>query len=167
MNKKKLEKVLKSHAEWVKDNSKGERANLRWANLREADLSWADLREADLSGTKGLPTAKEFLAQFKHTKKGMIVYKAIGETYRPSPVYWKIAEGEFLEEVVNRVPTDNCGCGVNFATLDWIKKEFENKEIDIWECLILWEDMADVVVPYNTDGKARCARLQLVRKVQE
>jgi len=31
----------------------------------------------------------------------------------------------------------------------------------------LWEDLADVVVPYNTDGKARCARLQLIEPLEK
>jgi len=36
----------------------------------------------------------------------------------------------------------------------------------LWECLILFEDAPDIVVPYNTDGKARCGRLQLIKKIK-
>jgi hypothetical protein len=48
-----LKKILAKHAEWIKDNSKGEMANLSSADLRLADLSsadlrWANLRSADL-----------------------------------------------------------------------------------------------------------------------
>jgi Family of unknown function (DUF5758)/Pentapeptide repeats (8 copies) len=45
-----IKKVLQDHAAWLKDPSKGKRANLRSANLRSADLYGADLRSADLDG---------------------------------------------------------------------------------------------------------------------
>jgi hypothetical protein len=111
-------------------------------------------------------TAKSYLSQFKTDKSGIIVYKAIGNTYQSPPEYWDIKPDSFLEEVVNPVRTVDCGSGVNFATLDWVKKQFEDRDTTIWMCRILWEDLADVVVPYNTDGKARCARLQLIKKLK-
>lgn len=53
-----LNKILKKHMRWIVDGSDGEKACLRWVNLREAflkgadlrnvNLSWADLTEADL-----------------------------------------------------------------------------------------------------------------------
>ena len=48
MNKKELDSILKNHKLWLSDNSKGERANLLYADLRYADLLYADLRYADL-----------------------------------------------------------------------------------------------------------------------
>jgi len=30
--------------------------------------------------------------------------------------------------------------------------------------LLAWRDLPDVVVPYGTDGKARCSRLMLLEK---
>ena len=44
---KELDKVLKQHALWLDDRSKGECANLWCANLRGANLSGADLRGAN------------------------------------------------------------------------------------------------------------------------
>ena len=44
-----LQVILAGHKEWLKDNTKGKRADLRDANLRDADLSDANLRYADLS----------------------------------------------------------------------------------------------------------------------
>ena len=45
--------ILEAHHRWLNNDPYGQRADLRWANLREADLReadlrWADLREADL-----------------------------------------------------------------------------------------------------------------------
>ena len=187
MDTKEIKEILEKHAKWLKDEPGGDRAdlssadlsladlrlanlrsaNLSSANLRSADLSSADLSSANLSGSKGITTARIYLAQFEKDKKGIIVYKAIGNTYQAPPAYWDIKPNSFLEEVVNPLRTIDCGSGVNFATLDWIKKNFKNTTI--WKCRILWEDMADVVVPYNIDGKARCARLQLIEplKVEE
>jgi hypothetical protein len=53
ISKEELARILKEHAEWLDDSSKGARAdlswaNLSWANLRSANLSWADLRSANL-----------------------------------------------------------------------------------------------------------------------
>jgi len=44
-----LQVILAGHKEWLKDNTKGKRANLRDADLSYADLSYAALRDADLS----------------------------------------------------------------------------------------------------------------------
>ena len=52
---KTLTEILELHKLWLEDNTKGQRANLRYANLRYADLRhanlrYADLRHADLQG---------------------------------------------------------------------------------------------------------------------
>jgi len=143
-------------------------SNLSWSDLSGSDLSGSDLSGSNLSGSNlsracGLLDPSAWLQHnFDYSPTGILVYKAIGNTYYEIPIYWKIEEGEFIEEVVNRIPTDDCGCGVNFATLDWIKKQDLS---DIWVCLIHYRDLPGVIVPYNTDGKARCSRLQLLRKI--
>jgi len=192
MNKKELKEILEKHLKWLNDEPGGEKANLSYANLSganlsdanlsyanliranlsganlsDANLSYANLIRANLSGSKGIMTAKSYLSRFETDKSGIIVYKAIGNTYQSQPEYWDIKPDSFLEEVVNSVRTVDCGSGVNFATLDWIKKEFADRDTTIWKCRILWEDFADVVVPYNTDGKARCARLQLIKPLED
>ena len=43
-----ITEIQKNHTKWLRDTSKGARANLRRANLRHADLRDADLRGADL-----------------------------------------------------------------------------------------------------------------------
>jgi len=141
-------------------------ANLRSANLSYADLSSANLSCADLSSAKNLINKyKEFIKSFKFNKKGLIVYKGIGKTQYPLNKSWEIKEGAYLQENVNFNKTDNCGCGVNFGTIDFIKSKYPNSVI--WECLIEFEDMCEIVVPYNTDGKARCGRLKLVKIIKE
>ena len=45
-----LAKILKEHAEWLEDESKGNCANLERANLERAHLEWANLEGANLKG---------------------------------------------------------------------------------------------------------------------
>ena len=186
-----IAKILDIHAKWLNDEEGGQRANLIGANLigadlsgadlrgadlrranlsradlRRANLSGADLRDADLSGAKGLTNAVDFFDKnFAKSDNGYIVYKRLGGSpthYSPRPE-WIIEEGAILEEVANPNRQDECGCGVNFGTLDYCKKN--STAADLWECLIEWKDLLGVVVPYNTDGKARCERLKLVKRI--
>jgi uncharacterized protein YjbI with pentapeptide repeats len=136
-------------------------ADLRGADLRGADLSNADLRGANLSGAQGIPTAAEWLKQFKHDEQGIIVYRAQNGEYA-HPEHWRFAPGEYLTETPNPDRATECGCGVSFATLEWAQNKYAGPH---WKCRIHWIDLADVIVPFNTDGKARCAKLQLIKKL--
>ena len=49
------------------------------------------------------------------------------------------------------------------APLDWVKRR---NETGIWKVLIRWEWLPGVCVPYNTDGKIRCERVQLLEIVE-
>ena len=140
-------------------------ANLTGAKLRRADLTEADLTEADLSGALGLLSQSEWmLKNFKRSSEGYIIYKDIESTFYDKPQGWKFAKNSILTENCNPNRTDACGCGVNFATLDWIKNNSNN---EAWQCLIKWQDLPGIVVPYNTDGKARCERLKLIKPYKE
>ena len=139
-------------------------ANLQDANLRGANLRGAYLEGANLSSAKGLLSASAWMADnFEHTKDGYVVYKTFGMHYRP-PVGWTQEPGAVIEEVPNPCRVNDCGCGVNFATLSWVKAK-NAKRSPIWECLLKWEDLPDVVVPYHTDGKVRCAKLTLIKQI--
>jgi hypothetical protein len=152
-------------------------ANLRRADLIDADLSNSDLSNSDLSGanlsSSDLSGAKNifsagawFSGNFKKNddNTGFVVYKGIGKTCYAIPAHWVISEGSFIEEIANPVVTVECGCGVNFGTLEYIREYHADAE-QIWECLLLFEDMAGLIVPWNTDGKCRCERLQLVKQI--
>jgi hypothetical protein len=131
--------------------------------LIRANLSGANLSGADLSGAKNLLSSTAWmLSAFNTNKHGVIVYKAQNAQYE-SPKHWDWSPGKYLTEVPNLLPTVECGCGVNFATLEWIKKN--HSESVIWECLIEWIDLTETVAPYNTDGKARCAKLKLIKQL--
>lgn len=140
-------------------------ADLRGSNLCGSNLSGSDLCSADLSGAIGLISAADWLsANFKADELGILVYKVFGHLKTP-PKHWIIEPSSVITEVVNPCRTTECGCGINFATLDWIMSEVPVYEkLGLWTCRIAWIDLADVVVPYNTDGKARCGRMTLLSK---
>ena len=139
------------------------RADLSGADLSGAALSGANLSGADLSGSKGLLDAINYMeAHFERTDEGYIVYKIFGENYS-APELWKIEPGEIIEETVNCDRTTECGCGINVAPLEWVRRNGFNQP---YKLLIRWEWLPGVVVPYNTDGKIRCSKAQILEAVE-
>ena len=139
------------------------RADLRRANLSDAVLRRANLSDAVLSGSKGLLDAINYMeAHFERTDDGYIVYKTFGENYR-APESWKIEPGEIIEEAVNCDRTTECGCGINVAPLEWVRRNGCNQP---YKLLIRWEWLPGVVVPYNTDGRIRCSKAQILEAVE-
>ena len=142
-------------------------ADLYGADLSGADLYGADLSRANLSGAKGLKNLDAlewFRKNFKKTKHGVIVYKCFQGTFAPNPG-WRIEIGAILTEICGPMPTDECACGLNFATLEWVRANHPGKII--WRCLIRWAWLPGVVIPWNTDGKARCSKLMLLRPLKD
>lgn len=142
-------------------------ANLRCADLCNADLSGANLRNANLSGATGLLSAVDYMtAHFERTSDGYIAYKIFGREFNV-PDSWNIEKGSVITENVNFDRTIKHACGINVASLEWMKKTYgcKNYDIenyDIWKVLIRWEWLCGVCVPYNTDGNIRCERVELV-----
>jgi hypothetical protein len=139
------------------------KANLSDAHLAMADLIGADLSDTNLSGARGLLRSSDFMSKFNFTADGVEVYKRLGATEYSAPDHWTIKENAVLTEECNSVRTCDCGCGINFGTKEWCNSHYTS--CDLWLCVIQWIDLCDVVVPYNTDGKARCSRLKLIRKL--
>lgn len=137
---------------------------LIYADLRRANLAGANLSGANLSGCVGLVDPTDYIDDhFEKSPHGYIVYKVFGGIYRV-PEYWEIEQNSIIAETVDFDRCCDCGCGINVATLDWIKQNFMNEEI--WKCLIEWPWLAGVCVPYNTDGKIRASKIRLLEIVQ-
>lgn len=157
------------------------RANLSWANLSKANLSDADLRGANLSGTylrganlswanlsgaDGLLSTIDYLNEyFEKTTAGYIAYKTFSSAYKP-PEKWVVQPGSVITENVNYDRCCECGCGINVAPLEWVKNCYGGDGHDIWKVLIRFEWLVGVCVPYNTDGKIRCERVELLEIVK-
>jgi hypothetical protein len=138
-------------------------ADLNCADLRRADLSDADLSDADLSGAENLLSAIDYLdANFERTVDGYIAYKTFGGQYAP-PDKWVVKTGSIISETVNPDRCTDCGSGVNVAPIQWVKNNYNG---DIWKCLIRWAWLPGVIVPYMTDGKIRCERVELLEVIK-
>ena len=188
-----IKEILDLHGKWLRGEEGGVRADfynadLRYANLSNADLRYADLRyanlsnadlsnadlryanlsnadlsNADLSNVDGLLDAIDYLSEhFEKTDEGFIAYKTFGGQYEP-PKKWKIEPGSEIRESVNFDRCCDCGCGINVAPIAWVKNHYSG---DIWKVLIRYEWLAGVCVPYHTDGKIRCERVQLLEIVK-
>lgn len=133
-------------------------------SLQDAYLRSANLQDADLSAAKNIEKASDWI--IKHgikTKKGFIFYKTFGGQYAPS-TSWKIKNNQIIEENCNFSRTIGCGCGINIGTKDWVNKNYPKG--DVYEILIEFEWLAGVCVPYNTDGKIRCEKARILKKVK-
>ena len=148
-----------SRANLSRANLRG--ANLRRANLRRANLRRADLSGANLSGASGLLSPGAWMREHFAYDAGWIVYKSFC-VYHSAPGSWVMEPGSVIEEQCNPLPTSDCGCGVNVATLEWVRM---NAPGTIWKCRI--PEGESYVVPYNTDGNLRCWRLELIEIVEE
>ena len=157
-----ISKIINLHVKWLKNEPDGERADLRYANLRGADLRGADLSNAD-----GLLSAIDYLeSHFEKTSEGFIAYKTFGGEYNP-PEKWVLQAGSVITENVNFDRTRECGCGINVAPLSWVKTYYGRGDKDIWKVLIRYEWLVGVCVPYHTDGKIRCEKVELIEIVKE
>ena len=140
-------------------------ADLSRADLRGADLSRADLRGADLSRAEGVLSSIDFMNEhFEKIDEGYIAYKTFGTFYSINP-NWKIKVGEVIEENVNFDRNNECGCGINVATYNWIKTQ--TGDSPVYKVLIRNEWLMGVCVPYLSDGKIRCERVEILGVVDD
>ena len=187
-----LAEVVRLHGRWLRSEAGGVRADLSGGNLRGCNLSGSnlsgsdlsgcdlsgcnlsgcnlsgcnlsgrDLSGCDLSGCTNLLSQQAFMQDnFTHDRRGFIVYKTFNSQYT-APAAWVIKPGSIIEEVCNPDRCNDCGSGVNVATLEWVKR---NSSGTIWKCRIAWKDAPGIVVPYMTDGKIRTERVELIEVV--
>lgn len=137
-------------------------AVLRDADLRNVNLRGANLRYADLSGSIGLLSAIDYMKEnFERTSDGYIAYTMF-DMLQHVPERWNIERGSVISENVNFDRVFYCGCGINVASREWMRRNYGCNNHDIWKVLIRWEWLCGVCVPYNTDGNIRCERVELV-----
>lgn len=140
------------------------RANLMGCNLDGTVLRGANMCHTILNGAKNVHSPINYLKEhFEFTAEGLIAYKVFGYIYS-TPSYWRIEKGSVITENCNFNRNDLCGCGINVGTFNWVTHQCEG---EVWKVLIRWEWLPGVVVPYNTNGKIRCEKCELVEVVAE
>ena len=138
------------------------RANLTWANLTGADLTRANLTWANLTRAKNIsPERFTPLLMLKDQIGPIRAYKLVKANMEGSyngDIRYEIG-GEYTEQSPNTDPQEQCGRGINLATLDWCLKEWcHGYRVLIAEFFA--EDIA--AIPYGTDGKFRVRRCRIV-----
>ena len=142
-------------------------ADLYGANLSRANLSGADLYGASLSGATGInPYRTTDLLMLLDQPAPIVAYKLVTESGEghcrgginyldPERDSWEVADA-------NTNPAEQCGAGINVATLPWIMREWRAG----YRILKLQFTAADIAcIPTCTDGKFRLFRAQRVGEV--
>jgi len=137
-------------------------ADLWGANLGGANLRGADLGGADLRGAKGITPERVTPLLMLLDQPGLIrAYKLVtkdgigpfngGITYEVGKSY-KVKDADTDDK-------EQCGSGINVATLDWCLKEWTEG----YRVLIVEFTAKDIAaIPIATDGKFRLHRCKVV-----
>ena len=140
-------------------------ASLNWANLDGASLNWANLDGAkfsepiylsDLYSLKQLPK-DTILNYWKYIKDGKSPIQDSGK------IKYEVGK-TYTEKDCNNNEYENCGAGLNVATIFWCLKETVNdNDVELIQCQFKVSDI--VAIPYWTDGKFRVSKLKVIRKI--
>lgn len=139
-------------------------ADLRDADLRDADLCKANLGGADLRAATGLePERTTPLLMLLDQPDKIRLYKLTDSEgcspIHPSGKITYAVGGEYSADKANTDISEQCGAGINVATLDWCLRYHEvGYRIFIVEFTA--EDIA--CIPTATDGKFRLHRCKVV-----
>ena len=145
-------------------------ANLRYADLSSADLRYADLRSADLSYAN-LSYAKginKYLANDLYLlleQTGDIrAYKLVNSnnegTYNGGITY--IIGENYSVDDFNSDENDECGSGINLATLAWCLRYWQNG----YKILVAEFTKKDIVcIPISSDGKFRVKACKIIKEI--
>lgn len=127
-------------------------AIFRNTNFTNTNLERANIECAEFDNCIGLLDPSDWIEEnFDSDDEGIIVYKEFT---------WNMPRLNF--SMVHPSRTMLSGSGISFAPLAYLKTRGSSP---IFRCRILWRDAPSIVVPFNTEGVARCSRLQVIEKV--
>ncbi len=140
-----------------------EGANLRGADLRGADLEGADLRGARIEWVDILRSPLNIL---KYQKGTLTAYKYLRDDMKSPYHNFKYVIGkEYSTSDFDSNEFNNCGKGLNVATLEWCLKD-SKVQLNKFRYIEVEFKAEDIVaIPYWSDGKFRVRKLKVVREV--
>jgi hypothetical protein len=144
-------------------------SNLSGSDLSGSDLSYSNLRGSNLRGSVGVNKHLCTPLTMLIDQPGAIrLYKTVTadgygifrnpERCDKNGIIYRIGETVTVDEP-NTDDTEQCGAGVNVATLDWCMKEYKPG----MRILIVEFTAADIAcIPISTDGKIRLKSCKVV-----
>ena len=166
-----------------------QRADLRGAYLRGADLRGADLRGADLRGADlwgadlwgaDLQRANLWGADLrgamgcnKHRTTDLYIlldqpgkvraYKLVDKNgYGPYRNEIQYRTGQTYEAEINPDENEQCGAGINLATLPWCMSEWQPGYRILIAEFTIKDPATDICIPIASDGKFRVRKCKIV-----
>jgi hypothetical protein len=140
-------------------------ANLRGANLRGANLYGANLRGADLYGANGLKPEftddlRILLDQVGKIRAYKLVTADLESPIRGKQLTYEI--GSTVEADASTDESEQCGPGVNIATLPWCLRNWRTGH----RVLLVEFTAKDIAaIPHGTDGKFRVHKAKVIREI--
>ena len=137
-------------------------ANLSGADLMSANLIDADLIDADLRGAKGVNPFLICKLKFLRDQVGKIrAYKLVNHQCEgpiKGGIVYEIGK-EYIEPDFDDDEFNNCGKGINLATLDWCIREW----IEGFRIFVAEFTRKDIVaIPHTSDGKFRVKKCKII-----
>jgi hypothetical protein len=131
-------------------------------DLSRADFSWANLSGAALSRFCGFALNPTTPLRILLDQPGKIrAYKLVksdGEAPFNGGIHYDLDKSYQVEDA-NTDETVQCAAGINVATLDWCRKNWQVG----WRILVVEFEAKDIAaIPISTDGKFRLHRCKIV-----
>ena len=184
MDQTELTEILDKHQKWLREG-RGERANLRGADLWRADLKEADLEEADLGGADlkeanlgganlkradlrradlggaDLTDAKG-LVKLMGVEVGNKYWKRFDKGLNNNGYQFKVGLNELREgELFASDERVLCSSpGFHFGSRSWCATYYSDRPL---EAIIRIPDDAQINEPWATDGKASADRIEILQ----
>lgn len=164
-----LKIIIEKHRLWLKGDQGGERADLRGADLRRADLQRADLCGADLWGAD----LRGAMGCNKHRTTDLYIlldqpgkvraYKLVDKNgYGPYRNEIQYRTGQTYEAEINPDENEQCGAGINLATLPWCMSEWQPGYRILIAEFTIKDPATDICIPVASDGKFRVRKCEIV-----
>ena len=139
-------------------------ANLQRANLQRANLWGANLQGADLWGAMGCNKHRTTDLYILLDQPGKVrAYKLVDKNgYGPYRNEIQYRTGQTYEAEINPDENEQCGAGINLATLPWCMSEWRPGYRILIAEFSIKDPATDICIPVASDGKFRVRKCEIV-----
>ena len=139
-------------------------ANLRGANLQGANLQGANLQGANLQGAMGCNKHRTTDLFILLDQPGKVrAYKLVNKNgYGPYRNEIQYRTGQTYEAEINPDENEQCGAGINLATLPWCMSGWQPGYRILIAEFTIKDPATDICIPIASDGKFRVRKCKIV-----